>query len=242
MSTDRVSVGEESGNRPHARLKAFERTKLYDLIAGAPLIAWFAFAASRQFWQLMREIGQTDPATVDAASVMSLVSMVTSLSFLAVLVILLAFRRVPLGKTHGLYPRIASLAGTYLAMGIVALPAQQLWLPLYPISTALIVGGTLFAIYAALTLGRSISMLPEARRLITGGPYGVIRHPLYLGEAIVLLGLTVQHISPFAAAIFVLQCAFQLERMRNEEQVLSHNFPEYRDYMARTARLVPNVY
>ena len=100
----------------------------------------------------------------------------------------------------------------------------------------------MFATYAVLGLGRSLSILPEARRLVTQGPYAIIRHPLYLGELVALLGVTVQYFSGWALLLLLLQCAFQLGRIRNEERVLSSVFPEYRDYMARTARLVPHIY
>jgi protein-S-isoprenylcysteine O-methyltransferase Ste14 len=85
-------------------------------------------------------------------------------------------------------------------------------------------------------------MLPEARRLVTNGPYSVIRHPLYLGEAVAFVGVTLQYLSPWALALLALQCIFQLERMKNEELVLLQAFPDYHDYAARTARLVPGLY
>jgi len=37
-------------------------------------------------------------------------------------------------------------------------------------------------------------------------------------------------------------CFFQFERMKNEERVLIEAFQNYRDYMARTARLIPGLY
>jgi len=224
------------------RVLGYSNEPSYDLVAGAPLIAWFACCAFQQFRLLVDDCRRVDPATVDAIQIVNLGSRLSSLIFVAVLIVLLAWRRVPQGKSHGLYPRFASLAGTYLGVGIVLLPLQPPRTPLYPISAALTLAGTVFAIYAVLTLGRSLSMLPEARRLVTDGPYGVIRHPLYLGEAVALFGVMLQHLSPLAATIFVLQCAFQLERMKNEERVLSLNFPEYRGYAARTARLVPKIY
>jgi protein-S-isoprenylcysteine O-methyltransferase Ste14 len=85
-------------------------------------------------------------------------------------------------------------------------------------------------------------MLPEARRLVTSGPYSIIRHPLYVAEGVALFGLTLQYNSVWAWALFSLQCMFQFARMLNEEVVLSRAFPEYKDYAARTARLVPGLY
>jgi len=141
-----------------------------------------------------------------------------------------------------LIPRIMALGGTYLGVGIVLLPSIQLSARLYLTATLLIVSGTAFALYSALKLGRSISMMSEARRLVTCGPYALVRHPLYLGEGIALAGLTLQFLSPWAAVIFALQCACQMQRMKNEERVLLRAFPEYRNYMDRTARLVPHLY
>ena len=36
--------------------------------------------------------------------------------------------------------------------------------------------------------------------------------------------------------------AFQLQRMRNEEQILRQTFPEYAAYAARTRGLIPGVF
>ena len=54
--------------------------------------------------------------------------------------------------------------------------------------------------------------------------------------------MTLQYLSPWAPALLALQCIFQLERMKNEDLVLSRAFPDYRDYAARTARLLPGLY
>ena len=103
-------------------------------------------------------------------------------------------------------------------------------------------GSAVFSIYSIFCLGRSVSIMAEARRLVTHGPYARIRHPLYLGEEIVLLGITLEFISPWAVALLICQWAFQMRRMSYEELVLKGAFPEYETYMARTARLIPGFY
>jgi len=120
--------------------------------------------------------------------------------------------------------------------------ARELSARLDVASTLQILCGVVFALYAVLELGRSFSVMPEARRLVTNGPYSVIRHPVYLGEAVALAGVTSQYLSPWALLLLALQFIFQLERMKNEERVLSCAYPEYRDYAARTARLLPGLY
>jgi protein-S-isoprenylcysteine O-methyltransferase Ste14 len=151
-------------------------------------------------------------------------------------------RRVPLRYPIGFYPRFAAGTGTFLGIGIVMLPPKELASGLYLVSLLLIIGGTGFAVWATLTLARSISIMPQARKLITSGPYILVRHPLYLGEFVVLFGLALQHVMPWALLLLGVQCFFQFERLKNEERVLARAFPDYEDYIARTARLLPGVY
>jgi protein-S-isoprenylcysteine O-methyltransferase Ste14 len=46
----------------------------------------------------------------------------------------------------------------------------------------------------------------------------------------------------WAVAAITLQFCCQLYRMSYEERVLSGSFPEYEEYMADTARLIPGLY
>ena len=230
------------------RLKAIRRTKLYDLFAAAPLIAWYVFCAAHMLPLVAQQIAlvklfvQTDLSVLPAGLVLSTVAHVTTLVFFAVLVVMFVVRHVPQRTAAGFYPRCVAVAGTFLSVGIVLLPLQELSSALYLASLVLITSGTVFAIYAGLVLGRSISILPEARRLVTWGPYALVRHPLYLGEIVAVVGVAMQYLSAWALLLAGLQFAFQLQRMKNEERVLSQVFPEYGDYMAQTARLVPGVY
>lgn len=230
------------------RLKAFRKTKLYDLLAAVPLIVWYAFCAERMLPTLTSEISLvrlfvlTDISVLPVSLALSTVSHATTLAFFAVLVVLFIVRQIPQRTAPGFFPRFIAVAGTFLGIGLLLLPPQELSFPLYLTSLVLIVGGTGFAVYAALVLGRSISIVPEARRLVTSGPYAVIRHPLYLAEFFALLGVAMQYLLPWALLLLALQSAFQFLRMKNEEQVLVQTFPEYKDYMRRTARLVPGVY
>jgi protein-S-isoprenylcysteine O-methyltransferase Ste14 len=224
------------------RLRALQHTKVYDLLAALPLIAWYALCVSAHLSALVQEMAVTDFGAIDLHTALSLISKVTTLIFISTLIALLVLRDRPQAKSDGLTPRAAAIAGAYLSVGIVLLPPAELSNRLYFISTVLAVVGTIFALYSALNLGRSISMMSEARRLVLRGPYALVRHPLYLGEGIVLVGLTLQFFSLSAVLILMLQCACQFIRMNNEEQVLLRTFPQYRNYMARTARLIPYVY
>jgi hypothetical protein len=155
------------------RLKTLRRTKLYDLCAAALLVAWYGFCAAQvlplvaQQIELVKLFVQTDPSVLPAALVLSTVAHVATLAFFAILVVLFAVRHVAQRTAPGFYPRFAAVAGTFLGVGFLLLPLQELSYALYLGSVLSIIGGTGLAIYAALVLGRSISILPEARRLVT---------------------------------------------------------------------------
>jgi protein-S-isoprenylcysteine O-methyltransferase Ste14 len=84
--------------------------------------------------------------------------------------------------------------------------------------------------------------MAEARQLVTSGVYRWVRHPLYLAEELAVVGIVLQFLSPWTGLLLAVQIAFQLRRMRNEERVLSETFPQYTDYRARTAMLLPGLY
>ena len=96
-------------------------------------------------------------------------------------------------------------------------------------------------------LGRNFSMSLEIRRehrLVTGGAYARIRHPIYLGFFLwgiaqtLLLPNWVAGPAGLAGAM-----ALFLFRVSREERLMLEEFgQQYSDYMRRTARLVPWIY
>jgi len=222
--------------------REFQQKKHYDLLAALPLIAWFGFSAVSQATQVVTELQDAQSGAIDSVVVISLLGKLVALAFIALLLVLVFLRRPAKAKAKGLMPRLSAFFGTYLGLAIALLPPQPIGFALSLLSLMLLLGGLGFAVYALFHLGRSFSVMAEARRLVIDGPYAKVRHPLYLGEAVAMLGLTLQYLSPFALLLLTVQLAFQLIRMKNEELVLAKLFPEYGDYRTRTARLVPGLY
>jgi protein-S-isoprenylcysteine O-methyltransferase Ste14/Flp pilus assembly pilin Flp len=134
----------------------------------------------------------------------------------------------------------------YLVCAAVIVPAV-LRAPSEAASPALVIAGESIALLgcawmliAALALGRCFGVLPEARGLVTHGPYSLVRHPLYLGEFGALAGLLIASPSPRNLAAGAVFAIAQFTRMGLEERALTREFPEYADYAARTPRLVPS--
>lgn len=124
----------------------------------------------------------------------------------------------------------------------------------YPATVWTVVLGTI-AFFAALwvfrvshkELGRNWSITLEIReqhKLISTGPYALVRHPMYtsfllmgLGQAFLLSNWVagLAGLIGFAVLFFL--------RVDKEERMMIENFgPPYRAYMERTKRLVPYLY
>lgn len=219
------------------------RRKLLDLAYAAPLVAWYAWNAARGAPALAAAVRALARGGGSALAWSRAAALLSSTAFCAFLVAVLVARLPPLTTAAGWRPRLTALLGTFAAVGFARLPLAPLTAPWAVAAAALVGAGFALSLAVLARLGRSFSVVPEARRLVTTGPYALCRHPLYLVEQIALLGVCLQYAQPWSALLLSAQFAFQLARMRDEERILSAAFPaEYAAYAARTARLIPGVY
>ena len=219
----------------------FRDTRLYDLAAVTPLILWYGLGVKGLIPQIALEAKEVWAGFAPALA-FKLASQCVSLIFLGLQIVLFLVRRLPAAKHEGILPRLAALAGANLQLLFLALPLAAPALAVSAVSTLLVVAGTGGAIVAAGWLGRSFSVFPQVRGLVTSGPYRFVRHPLYLTEIIATLGAMLQFAEPWSILIALASLAAQFPRMHYEERILAGTYPEYRDYAARTWRLVPGLY
>jgi protein-S-isoprenylcysteine O-methyltransferase Ste14 len=145
------------------------------------------------------------------------------------------------------WPPILLLLGIAGAM-ILGRMAPMAWPglddgPAHAIGLGLGLAGLALAIWAVMTLRRhDTTVMPHGRSdaLVTSGPYARFRNPIYLGEALMFLGLAELSKNiwfALAAALFaVLVTALQIVP---EERHLEARFGEtYRDYKSRTRRWI----
>ena len=108
-------------------------------------------------------------------------------------------------------------------------------------SATLMLTGTALAAWSAVALGRSFSLLPQARTLVTWGPYRFVRHPMYLGGLLITLGEVWLRFSPLVVVLNAIFVVAQLIRLRFEEELLEQTFPDYAAYRRRTSALIPGI-
>jgi protein-S-isoprenylcysteine O-methyltransferase Ste14 len=106
--------------------------------------------------------------------------------------------------------------------------------------------GLSFAIAAQYTLGRFYSstlVTREEHRLVTHGPYRLVRHPIYLGVLIAIMGAPIYAPSMYGFLVMSLLVPIFLGRIKMEEDMLVEHFgDEYREYQKTTKKLIPFLF
>ncbi len=108
--------------------------------------------------------------------------------------------------------------------------AQVLYLNWSPGEETSHAGGLLLVVAAAClslvglrTIGRRFGVRPALRGLVTSGPYGIVRHPIYLSYLISDIGYNLQEWDPVTVFIVFVGWASLIYRIRAEERMISQD-------------------
>lgn len=142
--------------------------------------------------------------------------------------------------------RMASIAGFLLmgaaVIGLLIGHALFSYLPLV-IAVQLVALGLM--LWARLSFGRrsfNVAATPTAGVLVTTGPYRYIRHPIYTAVCLFCLAGALSNRSPLSVVAILALLTGAVMRMLAEEHLLVDEYPEYREYLATTRRMVPYVF
>jgi protein-S-isoprenylcysteine O-methyltransferase Ste14 len=104
----------------------------------------------------------------------------------------------------------------------------------------------LFFVWALGTLGRNWAPSTTGVRsdsvLITSGPFGIVRNPIYLSLLILIPCMAMLAASwlMFIPGLFI-SIGLYLQTGREEAELVGHFGDKYREYMKRTPRLIPKI-
>lgn len=239
MDPDRHSSASQS--KLAARLDSAPWEKLLDFGAALPVIVWFSWNCGQLVLALVVEGGDFVHQPHWPLG-LRIINQTMAIAFFVIQIVLFAIRPVAREKSHGIAPRFAAIFTVAAGLLYFYAPLADPNGLVQGLAAVFGIAGLLLAIYALRWLGRSFSILPEARQLVTNGPYRFVRHPLYVAEALSTLGITLQLAQPVGVLIALAIFLGQFARMGFEEEVLARSFPEYAEYQKRTFRLIPRIY
>lgn len=145
------------------------------------------------------------------------------------------------GLRERIFPMLVAFAGPsgLLLLGSLGVPHR---VALARVGLPLALLGYCVSLWALWHLRGSFAIMAEARHAVTSGPYRYVRHPLYLGEMLTMLGLCLMIGTASGVLFWVAFTGLQLARAGIEEEKLSRHFDDYRAYRERTRFLLPGLY
>jgi protein-S-isoprenylcysteine O-methyltransferase Ste14 len=163
----------------------------------------------------------------------------------------LLVRRIRLREKESAQRRIIGASGLIFFIGflIPGLDHRYGWsdVPLAAILAAdalVIVGYALvFLVFKENPFASRVVEVEPGQKVISTGPYALVRHPMYLGTSIMWLATPIALGSYWALPVFLILPIVLVYRIRNEEEVLLRELPGYREYTQKVRyRFIPGIW
>ncbi|MGZ4615854.1 MAG: methyltransferase family protein [Actinomycetes bacterium] len=175
----------------------------------------------------------------------SVAILTTSLLVLAfnVMVIVAYLRRGRASATtRSQAARLTAVVATCVPIALPLLSSTRPGVSDNLVAGAVVVVGMGWSVWSLRTLGTNLSVVAQARGLVTTGPYAWVMHPLYVGEIVATFGIALRSRTVIGFLVLALLVLLQAYRAVAEERLLSEALPGYAAYRAGTARLLPGVF
>jgi protein-S-isoprenylcysteine O-methyltransferase Ste14 len=98
-------------------------------------------------------------------------------------------------------------------------------------------------VFKANTYGASNIQVEDGQKVISSGPYALIRHPMYMGVLVMMIGIPLALGSFWGLLVLALISSGLIWRILDEEKALRQDLPGYTEYMQKVRyRLVPGLW
>lgn len=165
----------------------------------------------------------------------------------ALIAIAFLLRKPLLKQAEGWTPRLAAFGATFImpVFCIVASRWQHGWMqnsvpPIFVAGTLLWLAGAYLGLWSLFRLRAAFSIVPQARTLVTTGPYRVARHPIYASYLLQYGGVVIAYFTPALMLVYLAWFVVMMLRVSYEESVLASAYPEYAEYRRRVGKFGPH--
>jgi protein-S-isoprenylcysteine O-methyltransferase Ste14 len=194
---------------------------------------------------LPHEVIQVVGEGIELYPVMELLRQFLKLGFLLLVITAYLTRTHAVSPAQGFWQRVFPmlvLLATFVGMSFLGSADVPHQLELVATGLLLTLIGFYCSLWALWHLRASFGIMAEARSPVMSGPYRYVRHPLYLGESLSMLGLCLAMGTVPALLFWAAWTGMQLIRARIEEGKLAREFNDYRAYRERTRFILPSLY
>ncbi len=172
---------------------------------------------------------------------LSLLTISFSTLYVTAISVILLTASKPVARYHTAMPNLlAVLAGFGVYAFVLLPPAEERLIAIY-VPLALLAAGAGLVVYALLWLRRSFSVTPQARRIVQTGPYAWVRHPMYVGNILSIMGLGLMIGTPVSMSLAAATCALQVCRAHYEDKLMAATFDDYEAYMSKVNAFIPRI-
>jgi protein-S-isoprenylcysteine O-methyltransferase Ste14 len=228
--------------RRHAIVRFWKRALEFDNILIGVVLCCFAAHGWISVYQRLYQLSLYYSTDVGGLPPMILLVVITYASVDTVTAVLLLSTRPPIAQYRNVWPNLVSLLAAFGAITFVWIPDGDLVrVNTYLCLSLIMLGAAIVMICLAYTRS-TFSITPQARFLVRSGPYSLVRHPMYDGNFVSLLGLALLKGSVPAIMLFFIIAGLQIIRARLEEQLLERTFTEYSTYRGDVGAFIPKFW
>lgn len=149
-------------------------------------------------------------------------------------------QRVVIALCFLLVPALMVVAGLDHRFGWTALPVAVV-----VVGDVLVAAGLVLAQWVVIQNGYAAATVTveQGQPLVTTGLYGIVRHPLYVGALVMMIGAPLALNSAWALTVLIPGLAALAVRILDEEKMLTEQLPGYDEYVKKVRyRLVPWIW
>jgi protein-S-isoprenylcysteine O-methyltransferase Ste14 len=166
--------------------------------------------------------------------------LIASMLNTSVLIVTMLIRRPPKRVTPNPWYWLLAFVASYWLVFILFFLQKGKPLTANWITDALAVLGLVIMLWARLSLGRNIGLVPAQRELVHSGAYAFMRHPVYTGLLVTSIAFVLRAYSPLNALLMGMGVFWFIPIKSLVEENFLRADPQYAAYMQRVrARWIP---